>query len=76
MSKILRYHFELSILYSFKFVKNYIKMKKIFSLFIMGLFLMSLTPNPKIESIKIGAKAPLTDYNMREVSGNEFSLTD
>ena len=76
MSKILRYHFELSILYSFKFVKNYIKMKKIFSLFIMGLFLMSLTPNPKIESIKIGAKAPLTDYNMREVSGNEFSLND
>ena len=76
MSKILRYHFELSILYSFKFEKNHIKMKKIFSLFIMGLFLMSLTPNPKIESIKIGAKAPLTDYNMREVSGNEFSLND
>ena len=76
MSKILRYHFGLSILYSFKFVKNYIKMKKIFSLFIMGLFLMSLTPNPKIESIKIGAKAPLTDYNMREVTGNEFSLND
>ena len=76
MSKILHNQFELSILYSFKFVKNYIKMKKIFSLLTMSLFLMSLTPNTKIESLKIGKKAPLTDYKMKGVSGNQFSLND
>ena len=38
--------------------------------------LLSLNTNSKLESLKIGADAPLTNHIMKEVSGKEFSLND
>ena len=39
-------------------------------------FLIGFTTNTKINSLKIGKKAPLLDLKMKDVSGKEFSLTD
>ena len=46
------------------------------SLLIIIPCLLSLNTNSKLESLKIGADAPLTNHIMKEVSGKEFSLND
>ena len=46
------------------------------SLLVIMPCLLSLNTNSKLESLKIGADAPLTNHIMKEVSGKEFSLND
>ena len=46
------------------------------SLLVLIPCLLSLNTNSKLESLKIGADAPLTNHIMKEVSGKEFSLND
>ena len=44
------------------------------SLFILIPFFIGPNEPTKIESLKIGAKAPMSSHKMKEVSGKEFSL--
>ena len=46
------------------------------SLLVIMPCLLSLNTNSKLESLKIGADAPLTNHIMKEVSDKEFSLND
>jgi thioredoxin-related protein len=54
-------------------MKNYL-----FNFAIIALIplLIGISRPTKIESINIGERAPLNDYKMKGVSGNEFSLKD
>ena len=52
------------------------KLFKKLSLILIIPALLSLNSNSKLESLKIGANAPLINYKMKEVSGEEFSLND
>ena len=48
--------------------------KILVALVIVGL--MSFVNNPKVQSLKIGKKAPLTSHKMKAVTGQDFSLED
>lgn len=47
-----------------------------FSIIALIPLLIGISRPTKIESINIGERAPLNDYKMKGVSGNEFSLKD
>jgi hypothetical protein len=47
-----------------------------FSIIALIPFILGISKPTKIESINIGESAPLNDYKMKGVSGNEFSLKD
>jgi hypothetical protein len=47
-----------------------------FSIIALIPFIIGISKPTKIESINIGESAPLNDYKMKGVSGNEFSLKD
>jgi hypothetical protein len=57
----------------FKIMKNYLFN---FSIIALIPFIIGISKPTKIESINIGESAPLNDYKMKGVSGNEFSLKD
>jgi hypothetical protein len=57
----------------FKIMKNYLFN---FSIIALIPFILGISKPTKIESINIGESAPLNDYKMKGVSGNEFSLKD
>ena len=44
------------------------------SIFGLAILLVSFTNSPKIKSIKIGRKAPMTNYEMKNVSGDDYSI--
>jgi hypothetical protein len=47
---------------------------KITGFFALAVLLVSFTNSPKINSLKIGKKAPMTNYEMKNVSGEDYSL--
>lgn len=44
------------------------------SIFGLAILLVSFTNSPKLKSIKIGRKAPMTNYEMKNVSGDDYSI--
>ena len=47
---------------------------KITGIFVLTGLLVSFTNSTKINSLKIGKKAPMTNYEMKNVSGEDYSL--